>query len=290
MEVAMQELKGMPVVNNLAEKFRNDIEVLKTAGIVPKLAVVRVGEREDDLAYEKGILKRFSAVNAVAEVICLPVDCTQEKLEETVQALNNDNSVHGILLFRPLPRHLSEDRIKSMIAQGKDVDCMGTMNIAHVFSGDKNGFPPCTPQAVIELLDYYGHDLTGRRVTVIGRSMVTGKPLAMLLLGKNATVTVCHTKTKNLAEECKRADILIACAGVAKMVKESFVHEDQIVIDVGINMDNGVLCGDVDYEAVAQRVKAITPVPGGVGTVTTSVLLKHTVQSAMRQMGKNGAS
>lgn len=281
----MQELKGMPVVNSLAEKFRNDIEVLKTAGIMPKLAVVRVGEREDDLAYEKGILKRFSAVDAAVEVICLPVDCTQEKLEETIVALNEDSSVHGILMFRPLPKHLSEDRIKSIIAQGKDVDCMGTLNIASVFSGDKNGFPPCTPQAVIELLDYYGYDLTGRRVTVIGRSMVTGKPLAMLLLGKNATVTVCHTKTKNLAEECRRADILIACAGVAKMVKEDFVHEDQIVIDVGINMDGDKLCGDVDYEAVAHRVKAITPVPGGVGTVTTSILLKHTVQSAMRQMG-----
>lgn len=282
MEEIMQELKGMPVVNCLADKFRNDVEQLRTRGIVPKLAVVRVGEREDDLAYEKGIMKRFSAVSAVAEVTALPADCTQQDLEKTILALNEDPGVHGILLFRPLPKHLSEDRIKTIIAEGKDVDCMGTNNIAHVFTGNKNGFPPCTPQAVIELLDYYGVDLTGKKVTVIGRSMVTGKPLAMLLLGRNATVTVCHTKTLNLAEECRKADILIACAGVAKMVKESFVHPEQIVIDVGINMDNGKLCGDVDYEAVAGIVKAITPVPGGVGTVTTSVLLKHTLQSAMR--------
>ncbi|MBP7175661.1 MAG: bifunctional 5,10-methylenetetrahydrofolate dehydrogenase/5,10-methenyltetrahydrofolate cyclohydrolase [Thermoclostridium sp.] len=278
----MQELKGMPVVNCLADKFRNDTEQLRARGIEPKLGIVRVGEREDDLAYEKGIMKRFSAVSAVAQVFALPVDCTQQELEETIHSLNDDNSIHGILLFRPLPKHLSEERIKSMISEGKDVDCMGIYNIAHVFAGNKNGFPPCTPQAVIELLDYYGYDLTGKKVTVIGRSMVTGKPLAMLLLGKNATVTICHTKTKNLAEECKKADILIACAGVAKMVKESFVHPDQIVIDVGINMDNGKLCGDVDYEAVSAIVKAITPVPGGVGTVTTSVLLKHTLQSAAK--------
>ncbi len=278
----MQELRGMPVVNCLADKFRNDIDQLKTRGIEPKLGIVRVGEREDDLAYEKGILKRFSAVSAATQVFALPADCTQQELEQTIQSLNDDKNIHGILLFRPLPKHLSEDKIKSMIAQGKDVDCMGINNIAHVFAGNKNGFPPCTPQAVIELLDHYGVDLTGKKVTVIGRSMVTGKPLAMLLLGKNATVTICHTKTKNLADECKKADILIACAGVAKMVKESFVHPDQIVIDVGINMDNGKLCGDVDYEAVSGIVKAITPVPGGVGTVTTSVLLKHTLQSAAK--------
>lgn len=280
----MQELKGMPVVNGLAEKFRSDIQRLKDEGIVSKLAIVRVGEREDDLAYEKGILKRFSSVSALAEVIALPVDISQERLEKIISDLNKDTSVHGILLFRPLPKNLSEERIKSIIEESKDVDCMGTNNIANVFSGNKNGFPPCTPQAVIELFDYYGIDLTGKRVTVIGRSMVTGKPLSMLLLGKNATVTICHTKTKNLAEECKKADILIACAGAAKMVKENFVHPDQIVVDVGINMDNGNLCGDVDYEAVAGLVKAITPVPGGVGTVTTSVLLKHTIQSAMRKL------
>jgi methylenetetrahydrofolate dehydrogenase (NADP+)/methenyltetrahydrofolate cyclohydrolase len=283
MEGIMQELRGMPVVNSLAEKFKSDIERLKGEGIVPKLTVVRVGEQADDLAYEKGIMKRFSTVSAIAEVIALPVDVSQEELEQTILNLNEDTSVHGILLFRPLPKNLSEDRIKSIIAEGKDVDGMGINNIAHVFSGNKIGFPPCTPQAVIELLDFYGIDLTGKKVTVVGRSMVTGKPLSMLLLGKNATVTICHTRTKNLSEECKKADILIACAGVAKMVKESFVHPEQIVVDVGINMDNGKLCGDVDYDAVAGIVKAITPVPGGVGTVTTSVLLKHTIQSAMRK-------
>lgn len=280
----MNELKGMPVVKDLAGRLGSDIEMLKTAGIVPKLAIVRVGERDDDLAYEKGILKRFSEANAVATVVALPNDCTQDELEGTINALNEDSSVHGILLFRPLPEHLSEERIKLIISPGKDVDGMGVFNTAHVFGGDRNCFPPCTPQAVIELLDYYGYDLTGRRVTVIGRSMVAGRPLSMLLLARNATVTVCHTKTKNIEEECRRADILVTCAGVAKLVDRNFVHKDQIVIDVGINMYNGRLCGDVDYEDVAGKVRAITPVPGGVGTVTTAVLLKHTVKSALRRM------
>lgn len=276
----MQELRGMPVVNALIEKFGGQVNELKEQGIVPKLSVVRVGERDDDIAYERGILKRFSAVNAVANVTVLPPDVTQETLEETITKLNKDDTVHGILLFRPLPKHLSEDRIKAIIDETKDVDCMGTANTAHVFAGDKNGYPPCTPQAVIEILDHYGIDLTGKKAVVVGRSLVVGKPLAMLLLKKNATVTICHTRTANLAEECKKADILIACAGVAKMITADFVSSDQIVIDVGINMLDGKLCGDVDYEAAADKVKAITPVPGGVGTVTTSVLLKHTIQSA----------
>lgn len=276
----MQELRGMPVVNALIEKFGGQVKELQEKGIVPKLSVVRVGERDDDIAYERGILKRFSAVNALVDVTVLPSDVTQDILEETIVKLNKDDTVHGILLFRPLPKHLSEDRIKALIEETKDVDCMGTANTSHVFAGDKNGYPPCTPQAVMEILDHYGIDLTGKKAVVVGRSLVVGKPLSMLLLKKNATVTICHTRTANLADECKKADILIACAGVAKMIAADFVSPDQIVIDVGINMLDGKLCGDVDYDAVADHVKAITPVPGGVGTVTTSVLLKHTIQSA----------
>lgn len=283
----MQELRGMPVVNSLLEGVKADINTLRQSGIVPKLAIVRVGEREDDLAYERSIIKRFEQACCITQVIAMSIDCPQEELEKIIITLNADTSVHGILLFRPLPKQLSEENIKSLICKEKDVDCMGTGNMVDVFSGGKNCYPPCTPQAVIELLDYNNIDLTGKKVTVIGRSMVVGKPLSMLLLGKNATVTICHTKTVNLANECRKADILIACAGVAKMVDEGFVNSEQIVIDVGINMDNGKLCGDVDYEATANAVKAITPVPGGVGTVTTSVLLKHTVKSAVNSFGKS---
>jgi 5,10-methylene-tetrahydrofolate dehydrogenase/Methenyl tetrahydrofolate cyclohydrolase len=273
----MQELRGMPVVNAMAEQFTLEVDRLKTKGITPKLSVVRVGQREDDIAYENGIKKRFAQVNALVEVIELPDEVTQETLEETIISLNQDQKVHGILVFRPLPKHLSEDNLKTMISAEKDVDCMGLQNLAYVFAGNQIGYPPCTPQAVIEMLDYYDINLTGKKVVIIGRSLVVGKPLAMLLLGKNATVTVCHTRTSNLVEECQKADILIACAGVAKMVTSEFTHPKQIVIDVGINMLEGKLCGDVDYESVADKVLAITPVPGGVGTVTTSVLLKHTI-------------
>jgi methylenetetrahydrofolate dehydrogenase (NADP+)/methenyltetrahydrofolate cyclohydrolase len=276
----MQELRGKPVADELAEKCSSEINGLKTKGITPKLTIVRVGEREDDLSYEKGVIKRFSAAGAIAEVAALPADCSQKELDETISKLNDDSSVHGILMFRPLPVHLSENNIKRIISESKDVDCMGLNNLAYLFAGGKNGYPPCTPQAVIELLEHYQIDVTGKKVTIVGRSLVVGKPLAMLLLAKNATVTICHTKTINLADECKKADILIACAGVARMINEKFINPEQIVIDVGINMENGRLVGDVDYESAAGTVKAITPVPGGVGAITTAVLLKHTVQSA----------
>ncbi len=277
----MRELRGMPVVKALAEKFSEEINTLASVGIIPRLAVVRVGDRQDDVAYEKGIQKRFGDVKAIVDIIVLPEDVSQEKLEETVEGLNHDPDVHGILIFRPLPAHLSEERLKALVIQEKDVDCMGIVNTSYVFAGNKNGFPPCTPQAVIEMLDYYGIALAGKKVTIVGRSLVVGKPLSMLMLGKNATVTICHTKTADLAQECRNADILVACAGVAKMINADFVQSNQVVIDVGINMLDGKLCGDVDYEAVADKVEAITPVPGGVGTVTTSVLLKHTIKNAM---------
>jgi methylenetetrahydrofolate dehydrogenase (NADP+)/methenyltetrahydrofolate cyclohydrolase len=277
----MKELKGAPVSAALMEKCKADVAVLGQKGIVPKLAVVRIGGREDDLAYEAGIKKRFAAAGAVAEVAVLPPDVPQETLERTIDELNRDGAAHGILVFRPLPKHLSEERIKRVIAEEKDVDCMGGGSMAHVFMGDGMGYPPCTPQAVMELLDFYRIDVAGKRVVVVGRSLVVGKPLSMLLLGRNATVTVCHTKTQDLPSECRRADILVACAGKAKMITGEYVRAGQIVIDVGINMLDGRLCGDVDYAAVADQAEAVTPVPGGVGTVTTSVLLKHTVRGAM---------
>jgi len=280
----MQELKGLPVVNSLAETFKTQIEELAENNIIPKLAVVRVGGRDGDIAYEKSIIKRFAAVNAAVEVSALPPDISQDALENKIISLNGDGGVHGIILFRPLPRHLSSERIKAVISEKKDVDCMGAANTAYVFEGNKKGYAPCTPQAVVEMLDYYGIDLTGRKVTVVGRSLVVGKPLAMLLLERNATVTICHTKTADIKSECKTADIIIACAGVAKMINADYVRENQVIIDVGINYAGGKLCGDVDYESVINKVKAITPVPGGVGTVTTSILLKHTINSAINEL------
>lgn len=278
----MQELRGMPVVKQIAADAAVQVEELKKKGIEPKLAVVRVGEREDDLSYERGLLKRFDAVGASVESVVFPLDVTQEELEAGIKRLNEDSSVHGILVFRPLPKHLNEDIIKEMVAPMKDVDCMGSANTAHVFAQDGKGHAPCTPQAVIEILDFYGYDLTGKKAVVVGRSMVVGKPLAQMLLKKNATVTICHTKTADLQKEVKAADFVFACAGVAKMLDASYFSEGQVVIDVGINMSDGKLCGDVDYESASEIVAAATPVPGGVGTVTTSVLLKQVLASAMQ--------
>ncbi len=276
----MKELRGMPAAKAILSELQVKVDGLKEKGIDPKLTVVRVGAREDDLSYERGIYKRFEGVGAKVETIELPLSVTQEELEKVIVSLNEDASVHGVLLFRPLPKTLDEIRIKSLLAEEKDVDCLTSANDAHLFAGDKNGYPPCTPQAVMEILDHYDINLTGKKVTVVGRSMVVGKPVAMLLLAKNATVTICHTKTENLQEECRNADIIVACAGVPRMITSEFVREGQVVIDVGIHVVDDKLCGDVDYDNVAEIVDAITPVPGGVGSVTTTVLLKHVIMSA----------
>ena len=280
----MKELRGMPAAKNILAELQERVDKLGEKGIVPKLTVVRVGAREDDLSYERGIYKRFEGAGAGVETIELPLTATQQELEHVIQSLNEDVSVHGVLLFRPLPKNLDENRIKSLLAEEKDVDCLTSANDAHLFAGDRKGYPPCTPQAVMEILDHYDIDLTGKKVTVVGRSMVVGKPVTMLLLAKNATVTICHTRTKNLAEECKNADIIVACAGVPKMITSEFVREGQTVIDVGIHVVDDKLCGDVDYDNVCEIVDAITPVPGGVGSVTTTVLLKHTVMSAEKRV------
>ena len=276
----MKELRGMPAAKAILSELQVKVDGLKEKGIDPKLTVVRVGAREDDLSYERGIYKRFEGVGAKVETIELPLSVTQEELEKVIVSLNEDASVHGVLLFRPLPKTLDELRIKSLLAEEKDVDCLTSANDAHLFAGDKKGYPPCTPQAVMEILDHYDINLTGKKVTVVGRSMVVGKPVAMLLLAKNATVTICHTKTENLQEECRNADIIVACAGVPRMITSEFVREGQVVIDVGIHVVDDKLCGDVDYDNVAESVDAITPVPGGVGSVTTTVLLKHVIMSA----------
>jgi len=211
----------------------------------------------------------------------LPELINQEEFEKEFSAVNSDPDIHGILLFRPLPKQLNEDPVRSMINPKKDVDCMSPVNMAKVFAGDESGFAPCTPEAVMEVLAHFGIDLKGKRVTVVGRSMVVGKPLSMLLLKKNATVTICHTKTADLGATCRNAEILIAAAGKANMITAEFVSENSIVVDVGINVgSDGKLCGDVDFDAVAPKTASITPVPGGVGTVTSSVLAKHVVRAA----------
>lgn len=276
----MEELRGMPVVKHIAEEVSARMEELAKKDIVPTLAVIRVGEREDDLSYERGLMKRFDSVSAKVVSKVLPADVSEEELIATLTACNEDDGIHGILMFRPLPKHLNEKKIIELVDPRKDVDCMCLTNVAHTFTQSGLGHEPCTPSAVMEMIKFYGIDLTGKKVVVVGRSMVVGKPMAMMLLKANATVTVCHTKTADLREECKKADIIVACAGVAKMLDQSYVSDGTIVFDVGINVVDGKLCGDVDYESISEKAAKATPVPGGVGTVTTSVLLKHTLWSA----------
>lgn len=277
----MNELRGMPVVKAMKEQLSQAVETLKQTGVLPKLAVVRVGARGDDLSYERGIFKRFENVGASVEVTALPEDVSQEALEAAVTALDRDESIHGILLFRPLPRHLSEASVKQCVSLEKDVDCMRDENLARVFLGECP-YPPCTPQAVMELLHHYGVDLSGKSVTIVGRSLVVGKPLSMLMLKENATVTICHTRTKDLKTECLRADIVVACAGAANLLNRTFFHNGQVIVDVGIHSTNEGLCGDVCLSECDGLDICATPVPGGVGTVTTSVLLKHVVAQAKR--------
>lgn len=284
----MRELRGKPVADALTQQLKTRIEKLAENGITPTLAIVRVGERADDLSYERGAQKRFAGAGADVQVHTLRADCSQADLENTLTRLSRDPAVDGILLFRPLPAQLSEARAKSFIDPAKDVDCFTDEGYAALLTGSGKACPPCTPAAVMELLDHYGIDLTGKRVTIVGRSLVVGKPLMLMMLAKNATVTVCHTRTADLPAECRRADILVACVGKAKMIDASYVREGQIVVDVGINVDEaGNLCGDVDYESVSAIAEAITPVPRGVGSITTAVLLKHVTECAERSAETN---
>ncbi len=274
-------MKGSDVAAAMKERLQHEVAELGNQGVVPKAAIVRVGARPDDLAYERGAMKRLEGVGIACQVFEFPEAISQQDFERGFAAVNDDPKIHGILLFRPLPKHLDEEAVKQMINPLKDIDCMSAPNIAKVFSGDETGYAPCTAEAVVHVLDHYGLDLQGKRVTVVGRSMVVGKPLTMLLIKRNATVTVCHTRTKDLPGTCRGAEILVAAAGKAKMVTADFVADGTVVIDVGINVDaDGKLCGDVDYEAVAPKASHITPVPGGVGAVTSSVLADHVVRAA----------
>jgi len=279
-------LKGKDVIASMKDRMLKEVEELKAAGIEPCLAIVRLGAKADDLAYERGAVKRCESLGIKCVIKEYEESIPQEELANEIRKINEDGSIHGILVFRPLPKHIDENVIKHVINPGKDIDCFSPVNVAKVFEGDDTGFAPCTPEAVMEMLEHFGVDVSGKKVVVIGRSLVVGKPLSMLLLKKNATVTICHTKTRNLEETVRAADIVIAAAGKARMVTDRFVSPGQVIIDVGINLDqDGNMCGDVDYDNVEKIVDMITPVPGGVGAVTTSVLAKNVLAAARRLSG-----
>lgn len=274
----MLELRGKKVSDGIKEYVSKELETLS---FVPKLAIVRVGENTDDMSYERGATKKLKSFGLDVASYVFPQDISDEDFKKAFKDINEDDEVTGILLLRPLPLTINEKDIENMIDPKKDLDGISPINIAKVFEGDTTGFSPCTAEAVIEVLKAYDIELTGKRVTVVGRSMVVGKPVSMLLLKENATVTMTHTRTVDLKKTCSDAEIVIAAAGRAKMLNSDYCGQDAVMIDVGINVDeNGKLCGDVDYATLDGKASAATPVPGGVGTVTTAVLAKHLIQAA----------
>ncbi|NLW41351.1 MAG: bifunctional 5,10-methylene-tetrahydrofolate dehydrogenase/5,10-methylene-tetrahydrofolate cyclohydrolase [Tissierellia bacterium] len=271
-------LKGNVVANQIKEKMKQDIEELKKHGKTPTLAIVRLGDNPGDISYEKSIIKNCDNVGIKAVVYERNVDIKTEELIELIEELNKDDETSGILVFRPLPKHIDEEIIRNVISPEKDVDCMHPLNLERIFEGDMDGFAPCTPKAAMEILKYYDIPLEGKNVVVVNRSMVVGKPLAMMLLKENATVTICHSRTQNLHEITNKADVVVVALGKAKFFDEKYFNEDSIVIDVGVSLDeNGKLSGDADFEKLSPMVDKITPVPGGVGSVTTSILLSQVV-------------
>ncbi|MBR5230525.1 MAG: bifunctional 5,10-methylenetetrahydrofolate dehydrogenase/5,10-methenyltetrahydrofolate cyclohydrolase [Firmicutes bacterium] len=279
-------LKGAPVTAALNDKISEDVAALRDKGLTPTLAILRVGEREDDLSYERGAMKRCEAVGVRVQNVVLPANVDSQTFFRKLDELNNDAGVHGILMFRPLPPHIDGEKARQMLNPAKDVDGCTDGSLAGVFANTQVGFAPCTAQAAMEILDYYNIDCAGKKAVVIGRSLVVGRPAAMMLMHRNATVTICHTKTVDMTSITKEADILIVCAGKMESIGSDYLSEGQVVIDVGIgwNEEKNKLCGDVKFEEAEAVVGAITPVPGGVGTVTTSVLVLHVVEAAKRMI------
>ena len=274
-------LKGKPVVEHMARDLAPRIDALKQAGITPTLAIVRVGERPDDLSYERTAHKRAESLDIAVRPYELDELAPQGAIEAVLYEVNHDDAVHGCLLFRPLPAFVDEPRVCELLNPKKDIDGITLASLAAVFTDGHQGFPPATAAACIELLDFYQVPLAGKHVVVVGRSLVVGKPVSMMLLRRNASVTMCHSKTENLADITRSADVVICATGRARAFGAEFFSPDQTVLDVGINFDTqGTLCGDVDFAEVESVVGAITPVPGGLGTVTTSVTMAHVVAAA----------
>lgn len=277
-------LAAKPYVEKTTAELAERAEALKAAGITPTLAILRVGERPDDVSYERGATKRCAASGVEVRNFVLDAECSQEELMAAIGDINADAGIHGCLMLRPLPKTLDEKAACGALDPAKDVDCITPGSLYGVFACEDTGFPPCTAQACLETLDFYGIDVAGKHVVVIGRSLVIGKPVSMMLQARNATVTMCHSRSNDLPGICRGADVLVVAVGRAKMVDAGYVAQGQTVIDVGINWDSdaGKLVGDVDFDAVEPVAGAITPVPGGLGSVTSTVLAKHVIEATER--------
>lgn len=284
----MITLKGAEVSAKIKEQVSEICGCME--GHIPTAALVRVGERPDDISYEKGAIKKIHSFGMEVRSYVFPEDIPEEDFMREFERINEDDEIDGILLFKPFPQHLNEYRIEMMIRPEKDLDGISPINTAKVFSGERDGFAPCTAEAVIEMLKANEIPIEGQHAIIVGRSMVVGRPLSMLLLKENATVTICHTLTCGLRDVCRQADILITAVGKARMITTDYMSDGAVVIDVGVNVDeNGKLCGDVDWTGLEEKAKAATPVPGGVGAITTAVLCKNLAAAALRRYQKKQA-
>ena len=274
-------LEGKAVAAAMAGQLRLRAEALARRGVEPRLAILRVGDNGSDLAYERAAAKRCAALGIGVETVTLPGDADTQAVLAAIDRVNADERIHGCLPLRPLPGAIDDGSVRQRLSARKDVDGIGPASLARLFTGSGEGFSPCTAQACLELLDYYGVGLRSRHAVIIGRSLVVSRPLALLLVERDATVTICHTKTVDLPALCRTADILVSAAGKAGLVDASYLRPGQVVVDVGVNVSpEGKLCGDVRFEQAERIVDAISPVPGGVGSVTTLVLCKHVIQAA----------
>ena len=278
-------LKGKPVAEAIKERCIAKMKDLADRGITPALALFRVGEKQDDLSYEKGIGKCFDEIGIAIRKYVFDIDADPEGLYRAIKEANDDENIHGILVFRPLPKHFDEEKVKALISPQKDVDGCNDLSLAGIFMNKDLGFAPCTAQAVMEILHHYRIETSGKKAVVLGRSLVIGKPVSMLLLNEDATVTVCHSRTKEIEAAASAADILVCATGKTNSIGPSYFNEHQTVIDVGIGFDpiRSKLCGDVIFEEAEGLVQAITPVPGGVGSVTTAVLASHVIEAALKR-------
>ncbi len=276
-------LTGKEVAQKMDQDIQKDVQELKTKGCNPALRIMIVGDAEDSIFYANSAKKMAEKNGIACEIEQVAGTTSQADFVSTLKQRNADKNIHGIIVMRPFPKQISEDVVKHILAPEKDIDCFNPVNAGKIMAGDMTGFPPATPQAVMEILKFYQIPMSGKEAVVIGRSMVVGKPMSMLLLGENATVTVCHSKTQDLPGVCRRADILVAAIGKAKMITKDYIKQGATVMDVGINPEGDKFVGDVDTEPAKDVAGAITPVPGGVGTVTTRVLLKHVVKAAKLQ-------
>jgi len=282
----VQILEGRPVAAKvLAEVKAGVVALTVRTGVQPTLAVVLVGEDPASQIYVRNKKRAADEVGIASRDFLFPAGCSQAELTETIRKINADPSVHAILLQLPLPKGLDENEAVNAIAPAKDADGLHPVSLGNLLAG-KPSMVPCTPGGCLEILDHYGIPLEGAEAVVVGRSRLVGKPLAQLLLARNATVTMCHTRTRDLAAHCRRADILCVAAGRPRFITGDMVKEGAVVIDVGVNrLDTGKLAGDVDFESVSKRARAITPVPGGVGLMTVAMLMKNTLLAATRQLG-----